>query len=92
MTFQGEFQVAQSMPIEPCTGLYENSLGVVSQDTTQLAGKLQTRGFQRVKLQKIHSFSVPNTYMYVPNAISYSACSFNDQEIENSAFPIVNTG
>jgi hypothetical protein len=30
--------------------------------------------------------------MYVPNAISYSVCSFNDQEIENSAFPIVNTG
>jgi hypothetical protein len=30
--------------------------------------------------------------MYVPDAISYSACSFNDQEIENSAFPIVNRG
>ena len=60
MTFQGEFQVAQSLLIEPCKGLYEKSLGVVSQDTTQLAGKLKTRGYQRVKLQKIHNFSVSN--------------------------------
>ena len=92
MTFQGEFQVAQSMPIEPCTGLYENSLGVVSQDTTQLAGKLQTRGFQRVKLHQIQNSTVYKTYMYVPNAISYSACSFNDQEIENSAVFMLITG
>jgi type VI protein secretion system component Hcp len=70
MTFQGEFQLAHTMAIEPCTGLYENILTVVSQDTTQVTDEVQARGLLPVELQKILDSSVPNAYMYVRNGKS----------------------